>query len=83
MNISYSDFLTKQHLAKLRQRSKEVAVDLQAEADFAHKFMFAAKRDPSEEKEKARQDMNRYLQLVEQHRRLEADRQKQMEFLFQ
>lgn len=78
----FREFLTKQHLAKLRQRSKEVAADLEREMSFAEK-LFPNESDSALEKEKTRQDIQRFLQLVENHRRIEKERLQQSEFLFQ
>ncbi|XP_057378918.1 trichoplein keratin filament-binding protein-like [Daphnia carinata] len=74
------EFLTKQHLAKLRQRSKEVTADLEREMNFVEKL---AESDRSEKKEKTRQDIMRFLELLENHRQIEKERLQQSEFLFQ
>lgn len=82
LRIGYRVFLTKQHLAKLRQRSKEVAADLEREKCFAEK-LFPSANNVAPDKEKIRQDIQRFLQLVEHHRRIEKERLQQTEFLFQ
>ncbi|KAK4028470.1 hypothetical protein OUZ56_017745 [Daphnia magna] len=74
------EFLTKQHLAKLRQRSKEVTADLEREMSFVEKL---AESDRAQQKEKTRQDIMRFLELVENHRQIEKERLQQSEFLFQ
>lgn len=76
----FREFLTKQHLAKLRQRSKEVTADLEREMSFVEKL---AESDRAQQKEKTRQDIMRFLELVENHRQIEKERLQQSEFLFQ
>lgn len=77
--------MTKQHLALLRQRSREVASDLEAEMHRAQKLFPSDEiaKDSREIKEKERQDIQRYLHLVEHHRKLEKERLQQTDFLFQ
>jgi len=48
-------------LAKLRQRSKEVADDLESEASFAEKLFRQAEKDAVRNKERTRQEISRYL----------------------
>lgn len=77
--------MTKQHLALLRQRSREVAADLEAEMHRAQKLFPSdlINQDSREIKEKERQEIQRYLHLVEHHRKLEKERLQQTDFLFQ
>jgi len=77
--------LTKQHLALLRQRSREVAADLEAEMHRAQKLFPSDQinQNSHEIKEKERQEIQRYLHLVEHHRKLEKERLQQTDFLFQ
>jgi len=75
------EFLSKQHLAKLRQRSREVAAELDSEKGFLE-CLFAEK-NPTKTKEEVLMDMNHYLQLLQQHKQNEKERMKQTEFLFQ
>ena len=48
-------------MAKLRQRSKEVADDLESEASFAEKLFRQAEKDAARNKERTRQEISRYL----------------------
>ena len=73
--------MTKQHLANLRIRSKEVASELEAEQRFADRI-FPQNRDPAC-KEAVRQELDAYHKLLEKHRGLEKERLKQMELMFQ
>ena len=75
------EYLTKQHLAKLRQRSREVAADLDSEKGFLETLF--TDNNATKTKEEALLDINQYLQLVEHHKQNEKERQKQTEFLFQ
>jgi hypothetical protein len=59
-----------------------VAADLEREMSFAEK-LFPTERDSELEKEKTRKDIQRFLELVENHRRIERERLQQSEFLFQ
>jgi 5-methylcytosine-specific restriction endonuclease McrBC GTP-binding regulatory subunit McrB len=60
-----SEFWTKQHLAKLRQRSKEVADDLETEASFAEKLFRQSEKDAARNKERTRQEISRYLVSIQ------------------
>ena len=68
-------------MAKLRQRSREVAAELDSEKGFLE-CLFAEK-NPAKTKEEVLMDMNHYLQLLQQHKQNEKERMKQTEFLFQ
>ena len=59
-----------------------MAADLEREMSFAEK-LFSTKSDSVLEKEKTRKDIQRFLELVENHRRIEKERLQQSEFLFQ
>ena len=59
--LVYREFWTKQHLAKLRQRSKEVADDLENEASFAEQLFRQSEKDAARNKERTRQEISRYL----------------------
>ena len=59
-----------------------MAAELEREKSFVEKF-FPSANNPPNDKEKTRQDIQRFLQLVEHHRRVEKERLQQTDFLFQ
>lgn len=70
----------KQHLVKLRQRSREIVADLESELGFADKIF---QTSSTIQKDNIKREIELFLQLVDRHRQIEKERQKQTEFLFQ
>jgi hypothetical protein len=78
--------LQRQYQLKLRQRAKEVQEQLTEDLHLLEKLMsmeMEEKRRASEQREAARREMLRAREALAEQARVEKEREKQMEFLFQ
>lgn len=78
--------MQRQYQLKLRQRAKEVQEQLTEDLHLLEKLMsmeMEEKRRASEQREAARREMLRAREALAEQARVEKEREKQMEFLFQ